>query len=404
MQRDHPDLVSRNDAVDRVLSLRNAFLAERDIITVSLDNISGYVLAEDIIATSDNPPHSYATMDGYAFDATQEYPFTIVDRSVFPEDEPDPIAPDEAIPISTGAPLPPGANAVLKREDATVAEGTLSGISLAPGNYTYEQGSNIQKGERLFQAGERLSPKDALLLGDLGYDTISVYQPFSVALLATGTEIHEGRMRDLDSPMLAGLIRSWGHTVTFEGTVPDDEQTVTDRIDELASTYDVVVTTGGTSVGKKDYVLNALSSLGSIDFHRVTIRPGKPIAFATLAEHDSVGIAIPGKPVGAHIVTILVARPFFCGPAALPTISATMERRIDLGTSGFEYVIPVTLEADTAMPLGHVDSSLSVYQETFNPSVLSSSTRASRADGFVITESPIDEGEAVEVTPYIALE
>jgi molybdopterin molybdotransferase len=204
--------------------------------------------------------------------------------------------------------------------------------------------------------------------------------------------------------MLAGLIRAWGHDVTYEGSVPDVDDRVTARIDELAREYDVVVTTGGTSVGDKDYVITALADLGEVLFHRVRIRPGKPIAFARLADHDAVAVAIPGKPVGAYLVTALVARPFFTGDASLPTHSARFARDVDIATPGFTYAIPVTLDGEQAMPLGHVDSLLSVYDEQFDPSVLSSSTRASRADGFVLTTDSIAADEWVNVVPASALE
>ena len=242
------------------------------------------------------------------------------------------------------------------------------------------------------------------MLGDLGIESVAVRTPLSVGLLATGTEIHEGRQTDLDSPMLENLVRTWGHEASYGGTVPDDYDRVRNRIAQLADTHDVVMTTGGTSVGKKDHVVRALSELGEVLFHRVPLRPGKPIAVAELPSHDAVVFAIPGKPVGAHAVTALVAGPFFTGQTSLPTVEATLTRDVGIAVSGFTYAIPVTLEDGEAMPLGHVDSPLSVYEETFDPSVISSSTRATRADGVVLTEGALSATESVDVVPYPALE
>jgi len=204
--------------------------------------------------------------------------------------------------------------------------------------------------------------------------------------------------------MLAGLVQSWGHDATHEGSVPDDYETVEDRISELADEHDVLLTTGGTSVGKKDYVIRALDTLGEVRFHRVAVRPGKPIALAALPDHDATVFAIPGKPVGAHTISSLVARPFFTGRADLPTVPATFTNDVGLGPEGFEYAVPVTLDGGEATPLGHADSALSVYEETFDPSVLSSSTRATRADGFVLTEAGLSAGEEVRVVPYPVVE
>jgi len=400
----HDDLIAWDDAAERVRSLREAWLPRLGTETVPLDRLAGRAVADPIRAPGDVPAHSHATMDGFAFDATDPYPLELVDVEVFPEDDPPTLDPGEAARIATGAPLPEGANAVLKREEASIGADGLTGTDLSPGTYVYERGSNVAEGDELFAAGERLGPKDALLLADLGIESVTVRDRFSVGLLATGTEIHEGRQRDLDSAMLAGLVRSWDHEATHEGSVPDDYDRVESRIDDLAHDHDVVMTTGGTSVGDKDFVVRALSALGDLRFHRVALRPGKPIAVATLPDHDAVAFAIPGKPVGAHAVTTLVTRPFFTGDASLPTVDASMARTVDIAAPGFAYAIPVTLDDGTAMPLGHTDSPLPIYDEAFDPSVLSSSTRATRADGFVLTESAVERDAAVEVVPYPVVE
>ncbi|WP_232685928.1 molybdopterin molybdotransferase MoeA [Halobacterium zhouii] len=409
MDHDHADLITRSDAVERVLDARSEALSRLGTESVALDDVSGRVLADPVVAQRDEPPESHATMDGFAFDATADYPYDVVEREVFPEDDPGELGAGEAVRIATGAPLPRSANAVLKVEEASVNAGELTGTDLEPGTYVYERGSNVEAGEQLFDAGERLSPKDAILLRDLGTESVAVRERFSVGVLATGTEIHEGRIDDLDSPMLAGLARSWGHRATYEGTVHDDYETVRDRIADLADEHDVVLTTGGTSVGKKDYVIRALAELGDVDFHRVAVRPGKPIALARLPDHDATAFAIPGKPVGAHTITALVARPFFTGRTDVPTIPATVTRDVGLGPEGFEYAIPVTLDESEqdvpdATPLGIEGSGLDVYADTFDPSVLSSSTRATRADGFVLTESALSAGETARVVPYPAVE
>ncbi len=407
MEHDHThdtdDMLGREQAVEHMLSSRADALARRSTESVAVgEGIGGRVLAEPIVADRDVPGADHATMDGYAIDPADEYPLEIVESEVFPESEPPALEAGQAVRIATGAPLPERASAVLKKEVVTVSDEQLNGPPVEPGTYTYERGSNVSAGETLFEAGERLTAKDALLLRDLGYESVPVHEPFSVALLATGSEIHEGRTADLDSPMLAELLRSWGHEATYEGTVPDEYERVERRIDSLAAEYDVVMTTGGTSVGKKDHVLRALDALGEVDFHRVRLRPGKPIALASLP--DATAIAVPGKPVGAHTIATLIARPFFVGATPLPTVDAELTEQLDVGPEGFEYVVPVQFEEGTAVPLGHAASSLPIYEEQFDPSVLSSSTRATRAEGFFITDSPVAGGETVAVVPYPVLE
>lgn len=405
MSHDHADLIGRREACRCVLDLREETLEKHPQVAVAVDEIANATLATDIVADGDQPAESHATMDGFTFDATGGYPYRVIDREVFPEDEPGSLEAGEAVRIATGAPLPAGANAVLKREEATVDGGELTGPAMTPGTYVYERGSNVEAGERLYEAGERLAPRDAILLRDLGHESVDAYERFSVGILATGTEIHEGRHRDLDSPMLSALVGSWGHDATIEGSVPDQAASVRERIRELAAHYDVVVTTGGTSVGHKDHVISALSDLGEVVFHRARIRPGKPIAAARLRDQGAIAFAIPGKPIGAHVISTLVMRPFFTGDIHdHPTVDARLTCDLDIGAEGFEYVVPVELAAGRATPLGHESSDLRVYDEVFDPSILSSSTRATRADGFFVTETGVDEGERVGVVPYPVVE
>ncbi|MXV62611.1 molybdopterin molybdenumtransferase MoeA [Natronorubrum sp. JWXQ-INN-674] len=404
---DHDDLLWLEDAIDHALACRDSFLEDRaqtQTETVAVDRVAGRVIAEDVVAEADQPAADHATMDGYAFAAEDEGPLEVVDADIYPETEPPTLEAGRAIEIATGAPLPKRADTVVKREDTSVVDDRLEKPDLDAGTYVYERGSNVAAGDRLYAAGDRLSALDAILLRDVGREEVAVAEPFSVAVLATGTEIHEGRHTDLDSPMLCNLVRGWGHEPTYEGSVPDEDDRVEDRIADLAEANDVVVTTGGTSVGKKDYVLDALASLGEVTFHRVRIRPGKPIAIARLPAYDALAVAVPGKPIGAYVSTTLVARPLFTGEASPPSLERTFTQDVGLGPSGFTYAIPVTLDGDDATPLGHASSPLSVYEETFDPSVLSSSTRAAAADGFVLTTEGLAAGERVDVVPTTALE
>ena len=405
MSQHRPDPIARSNALTDVRQLAAESLEWRSTTQYAIeDALEGKQLASGVTAKQDIPARSHATMDGYAIDATESYPFRVRDAEIFPEDTASELGPGEAVSVATGAPIPSSANAVIKIEEVTVTDGQLTGPPVSPGTYVYERASNVRTGEQLFEPGERLSAKDTILLRDLGYESVECYEPLSVGLLATGSEIHEGKTDDFDSPMLASLIRSWGHAPAFEGTVPDEYERVRSTVDSLATEHDVVMTTGGTSVGKKDYAVRALSDLGEVVFHRVALRPGKPIAAARLPDHDAVAFAIPGKPIGAHAVTTLVCRPFFTGETRLPTVSARASVSVAVPTPGFEYVIPVMLDGDEALALGHRDSPVSIYAETFDPSVLSSTTRVSRADGFVLTETGFETGETVSVVPYEVVE
>ena len=392
-------------AADRMLALRERALADQGAERVAPGaGVAGRVLAEPVVAPADLPPHDVATMDGYAFAPEDGYPLHVRDDQSFPEDDPGALDAGEAVRIATGAFLPERASAVLKVEEATVESGELRGPTIEAGTDVYQQGSNVSAGETVVEAGERLAPRDAILLADLGVEPL-VRAPFTVGVLGTGSELHAGEEPDRDSPMLRELLASWGHDPTYEGTVPDEEERVREAVSDLADTYDVVVTSGGTSVGTKDYVERTFGSLGDIAFRGLAVRPGGPVVVADL--EGAIGIGVPGKPIGAHTVALLALRPFFAGETALPTVPATMACDLPVPDREGGFVVPVTLaegtEGTEATPLGHRDSALPLF-ERFDPNVLSSATRTTRADGFVLTDEALGEDQRVGVVLYESVE
>ncbi|EMA52546.1 MULTISPECIES: molybdopterin molybdotransferase MoeA [Halococcus] len=394
------ELVSRSVAVERVVEARSTALADIATAHVELDAIAGRVLAEDVHAPRDVPPHDYATMDGYAAAAADEPPLDVVDE-IAPEDEPPDIGPGTAVRIATGAPLPPRTDAVLKRENATVAEGRLADWELAAGTNVHRRGTTATADERLFAAGDRLAPRHAALCRDVGIDTVPVRERFAVGIVATGTEIHEGRQPDRDSEFLANLVRSWGHVPAEPRTVPDDPAAVRETIESAAADHDVVLTSGGTSVGTADHVSSTLADHDPL-FEGVRLRPGRPV-MAAVVDGTPV-VALPGKPIAAHTAAVLVARPLFTGKTDLSTVTTTPEHHVAMPDADREYAVPVVMEDGRATALGHVDSSLPLYEDRFAPGLVAASTRATLADGFVLTETALEPDEPVDVVPYPAVE
>jgi molybdopterin molybdotransferase len=400
------ETVSRSAAVERLLGLRDATTvppAERDdpaTERVDLDRAAGRVLAEPVQSPVDVPEYDRSTMDGYAFAADDGYPLTVV-AEVFAEDDPPEIEHGEAVAVATGAPLPPRADAVLMREEAAVEDDRLTGPARDPGTNVHAAGTTAATGERLFEAGDRLAPRHAALLRDVGVGTVTVRRPLDVAVLATGTEIAEGRQPDRDSEALCNLLRRWGTVPELLEPVPDDEGAVRETIERVAADYDAVVTTGGTSVGRADHVVDVLLD-HDVLFCGVSLRPGRPVTVATV--EGTPVLALPGKPVAAHTAATLVCRAFFTAETALATVSADSTVRLTVPDEDVTFAVPVTLEGGTATPLGHADSALSLYGERFAPGRVASSTRVTLADGLVLTENGFDAGERVEVVPYEVIE
>lgn len=161
---DHDDMLWRSDAVERILSLSKETIDNQATESIGTDDpLTRSMLAEDVIVDSDVPAHNYATIDGFAFDARESYPLTVHEDEIFPEDEPPELEPGEAVCRDRGT-LPERANAVLKVEETVIEGDQLHGTVINPGTYIYERESNVEAGETLLVASERLSAKDVVLL------------------------------------------------------------------------------------------------------------------------------------------------------------------------------------------------------------------------------------------------
>ncbi|MFB6107736.1 MAG: molybdopterin molybdotransferase MoeA [Haloplanus sp.] len=397
-------LRSRAEAVATLRSLREDALAGRATTSVPLDALAGRTLAADVVAEDPRPRHNYATMDGFAVDAGDDAPRSVRDAALTPDDDPVDHVPGTATPVATGAPLPRGANAVIPREDAVRDGQTVDSSPLDAWTNVVRRGSTCAAGERLFEAGTVLAPRDAALLRDVGRSSVPVATRFSVGVLATGDEVDAGTQPDRDSEALAGLVRRWSHEPTVEGTVPDDRTAVADRLREVASDHDVVLTSGGTSVGHGDVTVDALTSLGTLVWQGVALRPGRPVACVRLDDFDAVAFALPGKPVAAHTAAVAVLAPFFRGREATATRPATMADSLTLPDAPVEYAVPVALDDGVATPFGAPASPVHLYDGRYRPGRVAACPRVLRADGLVVAPSSLDAGERVDVVPYPELE
>ncbi|WP_251342765.1 molybdopterin molybdotransferase MoeA [Haloplanus halophilus] len=372
--------------------------------TVAADAVGGLRLVEAVVAADPRPAHDYATMDGFAVAAGDPLPLSIRDRTLAPDDDPVDHAAGTATRIATGAPLPRGADAVVPREDARVDGERLRGPSLEAWTNVVRRGSYCSAGETLVESGTVLSPRDAAILRDLGRDRVTVREPLSAAVVATGDEVDAGAQPDRDSATIAGLCRRWGHDATLAGTAPDDSTALRRRLRAAAETHDVLVTSGGTSVGRLDHTVGVLADLGAVVWRGVALRPGRPAACIRLGGHDAVAFALPGKPVAAYVAAVTLLAPFFRGARALPWREATVDRDLALPEAPLEYAIPVAVADGTATPVGTPGTGADLYDGRYRPGRVASCPRVLRADGLAFRTAPLVAGDAVEWTPFPALE
>lgn len=286
---------------------------------VELENAVNRILAEPIVADTDLPPFDRSQMDGYAV-RTEDFTASptrlrIVGESAAGRGWHKRIRAGEAVRIMTGAPLPPGADAVQKLEVAS-EDGEIVTITDAPkpGQYFLSRGREVRKGDVVLDAGLRMSPAVIAVAASFGYAKVKVAKRPRVAILSTGSEIVDiaakpGRdqIRNSNSIMLAGYCRRDGAEVTVLPTASDNFDELLATIRESLKKADVLITTGGVSVGKYDLTKAALARLGAeILFERIRLKPGKPTVFARY--RNKLIFGLPGNPVSAAVTYRLFVR------------------------------------------------------------------------------------------------
>jgi molybdopterin molybdotransferase len=304
-------MARRMDRLDsvraRVLEAIEPLPAER----LPLDQAGGRYLAEAVRAARAAPPYTCSAMDGYALRAADAPgPASLpVGLTLYAGDVPArPLRPGEAARIFTGAPLPGGADTVV-REEAARAEGGRVALDEAPrrGDNVRLEGEDVPRGAMALPAGTRLGARQAGLCAAVGATEVAVRRRPRVALLATGDEVVRGRTPDSNGAAVAGLVRSLGALVSRR-TVPDDPEAVAAAVGEALAGADAVVTIGGVSVGERDHVPAALERLGAqVRVHGVPMKPGKPFLFALAGAAPVLGL--PGSPSACLVAFEVFARP-----------------------------------------------------------------------------------------------
>ena len=311
-------LMSADDALARIL----AGVPTLPAVEAPILDALGLVLAEDIAADRDVPPFRNSAMDGYAVrgDDVTSAPVELrvvgdVAAGGFPDRT---VAPGEAMRIMTGAPMPDGADTVVRVEDTDNASDLVTITAATPRGMAIRQaGEDLKKGERVLATGTVLRAAEIGLLASVGRARVLVRKRPRVAVFSTGDEIvdldsplERGQIRDSNTYTLASAIRAAGAEPWVRGIVRDSPDALRAALRE-ASAADAIVTSGGVSVGDHDHMKPVLSELGTIDFWAIAIRPGRPLAFGELKDGDRrVPIfGLPGNTVSALLTFEIFVRP-----------------------------------------------------------------------------------------------
>lgn len=369
--------------------------------SVDLKVCLGRVLAADVVSSIDVPPADNSAMDGYALRRADwvaaDHALQISQR-ITAGKPPAPLKPGTAARIFTGAETPAGADVVVMQEKCR-ADGNHVFIETVgdAGANIRPRGQDIRQGGTVLFKGHRLRAQDLGLIASLGTARIDVRRRLKVAIISTGEELVEpgnplkpGQIYNSNRYMLQALLEGWGFEVVDFGITADDPPIISDVMSEASRKADVIITTGGVSVGEEDHVKAVVESLGHIDLWRVAIKPGKPFAFGNVSGTPFLGL--PGNPVSAFVTALVIARPYLfdCQGVSHPDIVPIREVALfDKKGSFRQEYLRVRSTAD-GVEMFEKQSSGVLYSTSWG-------------DGFVVQKPDEDicKGERVDVIPFV---
>jgi molybdopterin molybdotransferase len=376
--------------------------------TVPLGEALGRVLAHDLVAEMNVPPHANSAVDGYAIAHADLLPdgetvLPVTGRAAAGHPLGRAIERGEAIRIFTGAPMPDGADTVMMQEDCTLAGDR---VTLKPGikkgANRRHAGEDVAEGAIVQHAGRRLGPADLGLVAALGHDRLRVRKRLRIALISTGDEVRNpgaplppGAIYDANRIMLHSLLRGLGCTVSDLGIIADRETALTDILAEAAAQHDLIVTSGGVSTGEEDHVRAAIERLGRIDFWRLAIKPGRPVALGQVNGVPLIGL--PGNPVAAALTFAIISRPLILRLAgAIEAAPQTFPV-----TAAFAYKKRAGRREYVRVTLTRTDGALMAQKYPKDGAGILSSVV--NCDGFAIVDEAVTQlepGTVVEFLPF----
>ena len=326
-------MLSIEDALARI---KNTIHPLKDSETVLLKNALGRILSEAVYAPINSPNETNSAMDGYAFSSAEitkgrEFSLNLIGTSWAGRPFKGVLQAGQCIRVFTGAVVPSEADSIIMQEHVE-SDGQCIHfpIDTIGGQHIREVGEDMQQGSLLFASPKKLNAIDLGLLASAGVCEVSVSRPVKIAFFSTGDELTElgkplfsGQIYDSNRYALHGLLNDINYIATDMGVIGDDKQLLEESFIEAAKNHDVIITTGGVSVGEADYVKEILSRCGEVNFWKIAIKPGKPLAFGKIG--DCYFFGLPGNPVA-----VIVTFQYIVSPALKHLLGATETKTIKL--------------------------------------------------------------------------
>ncbi|MBU3055270.1 gephyrin-like molybdotransferase Glp [Pseudomonas indica] len=376
---------------------------------VALADALDRVLAEPILAPADVPAWNNSAMDGYALRAADLPPqggrLPLAGRVAAGDAGLTPLPAGHAVRIFTGAPLPPGADSVVPQEHCRAEAEAVWLPPVRRGAHVRPQGEELRQGQPVLDAGHRLRPQELGLLASLGQAEVPVYRRLRVGLLSSGDELREpgeplgpGQIYNANRFSLGAVLQGFGVEVEDYGVMVDELAASRDALSLAASEWDLLITSGGVSVGEEDHLKQAIRELGQLHLWRLAIQPGKPLAFGEVSGKPWLGL--PGNPAAALITALVVARPFLLRAQGQRNV---LPKAMPL-PAGFDWPEPRPRRQYLRARLERGDHGrLEVVPHPQQGSAML--TAASWADGLAVVErgATLARGETVAFLPFDGL-
>jgi molybdopterin molybdotransferase len=392
-------LLSVDEALVQLLAVAKPVAGVEEVPALEA---TGRVLAKPQRSTMDVPPLDNSAMDGFAFRFSDLGKKLRVSQRIMAGAVGGPVEPGTAARIFTGAPIPPGADTVVMQEFCEV-EGDFITIRNEPakGEWVRRAASDIKKGGEILAAGKRLLPQDTGLAASVGIKTLPVYRRVKLGLFFTGDELvmpgeplAPGRIYNSNRFTLRGLGETFGCELRDYGIVPDSLQATRDVLRRAATECDVIVTSGGVSVGDADFVKPAVEAEGRLLMWKIAMKPGRPLAFGEVGNAFFIGL--PGNPVSSFVTFLIFVRPFLLRTQGISAVEPkTVQARAD-----FDWPQP-DARREFLRVKWNAQGGLDLYP-TQDSAVL---TSTAWADGLVDNPAnhAIRKGEPVRYLPYAEL-
>jgi len=394
-------LLSVDDALAELLASAKPAAEIEEVPTLEATK---RVLARPQRSTMDVPSMDNSAMDGYAVRRAEVAPgkkFRVAQR-IMAGATGKPLEAGTAARIFTGAPIPPGADAIVMQEHAAV-EGDSVIFKKIPeaGEWVRLVGSDVKKGGEILPAGKRLLPQDTGLAASVGLKTLPVFRKLKLGLFFTGDELAmpgeplaPGRIYNSNRFTLRGLVEIFGCELRDYGIVPDTLQATREALRRAASECDLIVTSGGVSVGEADYVKPAVEAEGTLLMWRIAMKPGRPLAFGKVKNAFFIGL--PGNPVSSFVTFLIFVRPFILRSQGISSV----EPRSIAARADFDWPKP-DARREFLRVKWNMQGGLELYP-TQDSAVL---TSTAWADGLVDNPAgrAIRKGEPVRFLPYSEL-